>query len=134
MSNLELVQFKQESIKTAATVANPMVVKFGPYAQDKIVVSVKVATVTGGIAVGSEIVVLLEQSWDDGATWQTVPNIEVKDSSNATVVGPTGVGVFVIKTTSSSGVLSPIARLTLTPPSGQNFTLSGMWKLAAVAY
>lgn len=134
MSSLSLVEFKLDSVKKLATVASPLVFAVGAYAEEKVIVSVRLATASAGIGAGNEVTVLLEQSWDDSASWQTVPAVEVRNSSDAVVVGPTGIGTFTIQSTSSSGNLSPLMRLTLTPPSGETFSLTGAWKLVRTAY
>ena len=138
MSNAYLIEIRDPSTLRVVADTTPLTLPLGPLSfQDLIpfvVVSLRITQASVAITSGNEVVILWEQSWDNSASWQTVKGIVCKDSTGATIVGPTGTGTFMFYPTSSSGQLSPIQRVTLTPPTGTNITLSGVYKRSVSTY
>jgi hypothetical protein len=130
-NNLNLVEIKNMNLRSQISSTAPMTIGLGAFGASDInplVLSVRVASVSAGIAVGNEATIEVEQSWDDGTTWSNVSNVQVTDSTGGVVAGVHSAGTYVVKSTSSSGPLSPILRTVITPPSSQTMQLVSMWK------
>jgi hypothetical protein len=101
-----------------ATNANPGIYDLGGLSGTDAVTLIVSAVVSGYVGAGPAVF-SLQQSWDDGVTWVTLPN----------TVNITGAGTFVWKhDTASNGQLSPKVRAVITPPGADQLALSKLKK------
>lgn len=138
MSNANLIPIRDPSVLRTVADTTSLTLPLGPLTYEDlipfVVLSLRITTASVAIASGNEVIILWEQSWDDSASWQTVTGIVCKDSTGATIVGPTGTGTFIAYPTASSGQLSPIQRVTIAPPTGTSITMSGVYKRSVSTY
>ena len=100
-----------------ATDTIPLVFESGISATDisTFHVQVKVESVSAGVGALTPGAIALEHSWDDGATWSAIPNIVSQPITAA--------GIFLAYVTSSSGIVAPVVRCTVTAPAGESLVV-----------
>lgn len=79
-------------------------------------IAIVASAVSAGVNVGNPATVAIEHSFDDGATWIALTNL------NGAVV--TAAGTFLTSVSLSTGLVAPIIRVTLTAPAGQSVTVT----------
>jgi hypothetical protein len=77
---------------------------------------VEVDAVSGGVGVGTPGTILLEHSWNGGATWSTVPGI----ISEPITAAP---GSYRAYPSSSTGLVGPTLRVTVAAPVGESMVV-----------
>jgi hypothetical protein len=84
-----------------------------------------VGVADAGITALNPASVTIENTFDDGVSWTPVPALDIRDAATGLAVnGITGVGSFLVYLTGASGILSPSARITTTPPAGTSLYFS----------
>jgi hypothetical protein len=114
-----LVKIKLQNTETKFTHASPLVVSLDPITGSD-ASWLRVAIVVDRFTGVGNATITLEQSHDAGATWSTVPY------TSTTLIS--GLGSYIIETTSATKPLSPNVRLKIVPDSGVTVGASAVYK------